>query len=476
MKAIYTILLGIVLPILGCDSSESSSDTLTQEEEGVVEYDTNLTEEEAEAKCMKLQVTGCIRGQIAHATTIRVNNESFFDVDELVEYFERALVIKDETGEPLPEDSYESKITDSVNNENFADRFNVAAAGPTRLGDSRGVGSTGDFLIARLPEGAYTVRVYKRMNARVTFADGESLPYCVTIYQDTTMDVQPATVASFIFDNFSLRFYQRTCSSVDESYIERASEGQTNHEDDSRFDQPDTEQSTPKLQLTIGQFEKINGLYDIESAVGIGDKIYVVSRSSGVTYFGTVEGHSYTQVPISSLSAGGITLSNYRYYNFASGIGAGNFAYMHEQTTHNLLKIDLTTLQSVDVTSFDCRDSWDSLLQPENIFFDSGKWQYIYDDHQETCSFNDGSLVAVKNIEDIPYGVIAKAGDYIFDFSYYSDKLTVFTPNLGEIGSFSTADFPFNDDMTVVSNGEAHWLMGCRSTGCYRSELVFSFE
>ncbi len=179
----YSFILVIgILGLAACGNDSHSQGASVDESKP--DFKTGLYLNQVEEECNQLRETGCIAGQIAHATDIKVDGKEFFDVDELAEYFSSAITIKDVDGKKLHPSSYSAWIADYMNNENFADSFKVAAAGDQALGDSNTVGRSGNFLLSKLPVGQYEIRVYKRFDSIVSFDSGEERNYCVTIYQE----------------------------------------------------------------------------------------------------------------------------------------------------------------------------------------------------------------------------------------------------------------------------------------------------
>jgi len=229
VQTLWTLWIAVSLSATGCGPLADPSSTLAEEDqrldESYAKLSFDVAEDEALAQCAPLRISGCFAGQIAHATDLKVNGVTFFDVEDLVDRLDEVVsVIDDRSGQPLTTSEVSFRLDDPWSNRDFADDFQIAIAGPSRLDDAVAQGTTGDFLISRLPAGDYDARIYKEFSLTVrNFKTGDKTTYCGSIHHTAKVEVKIGTVTRQIFDDFRLRIKKSSCSGASPVEIRSAS-------------------------------------------------------------------------------------------------------------------------------------------------------------------------------------------------------------------------------------------------------------
>jgi len=168
---------------------------------------------------------GCIEAAIPAAPEVTVNGKAFFDANDLSSQFEAVLA----DGAPKAQlDMIDSggkiEFLTRIDNRAFHKGFQIYIKGESaRSADAL---ATGGFMIHRLPEGAYSVRVQKLIRYRIRAAESsaevtqQEVPaaasdatiYCATLYAEANVEVRANERLKYLFDDYELRVNQEGCS------------------------------------------------------------------------------------------------------------------------------------------------------------------------------------------------------------------------------------------------------------------------
>ena len=167
--------------------------------------------------------SGCIEAAIPAAPEVTVNGKAFFDANDLAMQFEE--VLKD--GAPkaqidLINQGGQIEFLTRIDNRAFHKGFQIYVKGESaRSADAL---ATGGFMLHRLPEGAYNVRVQKLIRYRIRPVESDpevtrqAVPvkvqdqHCATLYAEANVEVRAGERLKFLFDDYELRVNQEGCA------------------------------------------------------------------------------------------------------------------------------------------------------------------------------------------------------------------------------------------------------------------------
>ncbi|MEZ4743698.1 MAG: hypothetical protein R3B45_14850 [Bdellovibrionota bacterium] len=165
---------------------------------------------------------GCFEGHVSPAMELTVENEVFFDANDLAARFAEAITIESDeidTEEALVlGEDYEVKLVTPFNNDDFLKGFVVFVKGEqTSFSQLR---AKGNFFIDDLPQGEYKLRVQRPIDFLVRYLkkEGEEVQktdkyFCATLYQDHPLEIYPNEKAeSAVFDQFKLYVKNVECT------------------------------------------------------------------------------------------------------------------------------------------------------------------------------------------------------------------------------------------------------------------------
>ena len=104
-----------------------------------------------------------IEGRVIAAPTVYLEDERFFDVNQLEIATEKVLASRLFSAEG---GSYEVEIYPAIDNQSFVDNFEIYIKG--RASYSGATEWNGQFKLTGLPEGPYHIRAQKRFRAKIT--------------------------------------------------------------------------------------------------------------------------------------------------------------------------------------------------------------------------------------------------------------------------------------------------------------------
>ncbi len=173
--------------------------------------------------CHYDMLTGCIEASIPAAPEVTVNGKSFFDANDLSSQFE--VLLKDAAPASqvdLINQGGQIEFQTRIDNRAFHKGFQIYVKGESaRSADAL---ATGGFLLHRLPEGAYSVRVQKLIRYRIKSSEAaaevaqKAVPgategnYCATLYAEANVEVRAGERLKFLFDDYELRISPEACS------------------------------------------------------------------------------------------------------------------------------------------------------------------------------------------------------------------------------------------------------------------------
>jgi hypothetical protein len=167
--------------------------------------------------------SGCLEAAIPAAPEVTVNGKAFFDANDLSLQFEEVL------GDAAPKEQVDQlqaggkiELLTRIDNRAFHKGFQIYIKGEAaRSADAL---ASGGFMLHRLPEGAYNVRVQKLIRYRIIPASAsaevsqtELVPaadtqYCATLYAEATVEVRSGERLKYLFDDYELRVNKEGCA------------------------------------------------------------------------------------------------------------------------------------------------------------------------------------------------------------------------------------------------------------------------
>lgn len=166
--------------------------------------------------------TGCLEAAIPPAPEVTVNGRAFFDANDLASQFEDLLKeVAPSEQLALMDQGGEIEFMTRIDNRAFHKGFQIFVKG--EAAKSADALATGGFMVHRLPEGAYSVRVQKDIRYLIKGSTpapvkvqesilGAGDPvYCATIYAEANVEVRAQERLKFLFDDYELRVNQGAC-------------------------------------------------------------------------------------------------------------------------------------------------------------------------------------------------------------------------------------------------------------------------
>lgn len=167
--------------------------------------------------------SGCIEAAIPAAPEVTVNGKAFFDANDLSLQFEELL------NDAAPQEQVDQitaggkiELLTRIDNRAFHKGFQIYIKGESaRSADAL---ATGGFMLHRLPEGAYNVRVQKLIRYRIRgAAEGAEVSqaelaapsetqYCATLYAEANVEVRSGERLKYLFDDYELRVNKDGCA------------------------------------------------------------------------------------------------------------------------------------------------------------------------------------------------------------------------------------------------------------------------
>ncbi len=167
--------------------------------------------------------SGCIEAAIPAAPEVTVNGKAFFDANDLSLQFEEVL------SDAAPKEQVDQiasggkiELLTRIDNRAFHKGFQIYIKGEAaRSADAL---ATGGFMLHRLPEGAYNVRVQKLIRYRILPASAgaevsqqellaaNETQYCATLYAEATVEVRSGERLKYLFDDYELRVNREGCA------------------------------------------------------------------------------------------------------------------------------------------------------------------------------------------------------------------------------------------------------------------------
>jgi hypothetical protein len=177
---------------------------------------TRRTEDEYKAdadatgfQCRYSLGTGCIEASIPAAPEVTVNGKPFFDANDLAGQFEQVLA----GSAPAVQADLLSKggkieFLTRIDNKAFAKGFQIFIKGQTaHAADAL---ATGGFMVHRVPEGAYNMRVQKLVKYKIvqeqapSEAEAEDPLFCATLHAEANVEVYAKERLQYLFDDYEL--------------------------------------------------------------------------------------------------------------------------------------------------------------------------------------------------------------------------------------------------------------------------------
>ncbi len=190
-------------------------------------------------KCKKSESTGCVYGYVPSAPDLYVEGKKFFDVDELISNFDQLFEVRDYAGKARARDAYSIHWKEEIDNDTFANGFNVYVKGSSAKNSS--VLRNGEFSLNYLPEGYYDIRVQRVIELDIKVVQNAGSPgtvtaesedseavseesvesnvkthsYCIALYADNEVEIEEGKIANtLIFDRYKLEI--KTCEAITE--------------------------------------------------------------------------------------------------------------------------------------------------------------------------------------------------------------------------------------------------------------------
>ncbi|MEY4631372.1 MAG: hypothetical protein RIQ81_1492 [Pseudomonadota bacterium] len=174
------------------------------------EEDATQTTRAAGFHCRMDLMSGCIEAAIPPAPEVTVNGKPFFDANHLASEFQAVLADSAPTAQAdLLAKGGKVEFLTRIDNKAFAKGFQIFIKGQTA--HSADALATGGFLVHRIPEGAYNVRVQKLVKYKIT---QEPVPagqdaakeevFCATLHAETNLEVYNAERVQHLFDDYEL--------------------------------------------------------------------------------------------------------------------------------------------------------------------------------------------------------------------------------------------------------------------------------
>jgi len=175
-------------------------------------------------ECRYTAATGCFEGEIPAAPNITVKEKNFFDANDLKVRFRELINVKIDSrdaGSAEPE----FMLLTQVDNRSFSKGFQIFVKGE----DSRAAEplATGGFVLNKLPEGVYQVRVAKPVKFKLSQTVSQADPatpdapaqsvvkektFCATLFAETAVEVRAGERTRYVFDDYDLHVTDHACA------------------------------------------------------------------------------------------------------------------------------------------------------------------------------------------------------------------------------------------------------------------------
>lgn len=183
--------------------------------------DTNPDATGSALTCRYTYSTGCLEAAIPPAPEVTVNGRAFFDANDLAAQF-GDLIREVAPAEQLAliDQGGDIEFMTRIDNRAFHKGFQIFVKG--EAAKSADALATGGFMVHRLPEGAYNVRVQKDIRYLIkpvvpaeVFVEGlhdaGDPVFCATIYAEANVEVRAQERLKFLFDDYELRVNKGAC-------------------------------------------------------------------------------------------------------------------------------------------------------------------------------------------------------------------------------------------------------------------------
>lgn len=178
------------------------------------------------SECRFTASSGCFEGEIPAAPNLTVREKSFFDADDLRNRFKELIVVKPDSRDGTTPDF---ALLSQIDNKSFARGFQIFVKGE----DSKSAAplATGGFVLNKLPEGVYEVRVAKPVkfklaekpvdNPNTDPANPDPVggnttvrekTFCATLFAETTIEIRAGERTRFVFDEYDLYVTDNACA------------------------------------------------------------------------------------------------------------------------------------------------------------------------------------------------------------------------------------------------------------------------
>lgn len=175
-------------------------------------------------ECRFSSATGCFEGEIPAAPNITVKDKNFFDANDLKVRFKELISVKFD-GRDAGATEPEFTLMTQVDNRSFSKGFQIFVKGE----DSRSAEplATGGFVLNKLPEGVYQVRVAKPVKFKLSQSTTQTDPanpdapaqpvvkekiFCATLFAETAVEVRAGERTRYVFDDYDLHVTDNACA------------------------------------------------------------------------------------------------------------------------------------------------------------------------------------------------------------------------------------------------------------------------
>lgn len=168
--------------------------------------------EDADGKgfeCRYSLATGCIQASIPPAPEVTVNGKPFFDANDLAGQFQQVLADSAPAAQAdLLAKGGKVEFLTRIDNKAFAKGFQIFIKGQTA--HSADALATGGFMVHRVPEGAYNMRVQKLVKYKIvpeqapSEADVADPVFCATLHAEANVEVYAKERLQYLFDDYEL--------------------------------------------------------------------------------------------------------------------------------------------------------------------------------------------------------------------------------------------------------------------------------
>ena len=175
-------------------------------------------------ECRFSTLSGCFEGEIPAAPNVTVKDKNFFDVNDLKTRFKELISVKIDSRDAAG-DEPEFALLTPLDNKSFSRGFQIFVKGE----DSRSAEplATGGFVLNKMPEGVYQVRVAKPIKFKLTQSVTQTDPanpdapatmvtkektFCATLFAETAVEVRIGERTRHVFDDYDLFVTDNACA------------------------------------------------------------------------------------------------------------------------------------------------------------------------------------------------------------------------------------------------------------------------